>query len=228
MFSKIKKILGLNEAEVGPAVEEHLDMPLKDVLQIMQRGVKKKTSYFGIKTLKNPLDFWVYQQIIYEIKPDVIIEIGNLAGGSALALAHFLDNMQKGRIIAVDIDHSLIDAKTKQHPRITLVTADAVASFETVKPMINEGEKVLIIEDSAHTYDNTLCVLEKFSSLVSVGSYFIIEDSICHHGVDDGPSPGPYEAIEKFISENSSFEIDRSKEAYMITWNPKGFLKRKK
>ncbi|MFA7485704.1 MAG: CmcI family methyltransferase, partial [Phycisphaerae bacterium] len=175
MFSKIKKILGLNEAEVGPAVEEHLDMPLKDVLQIMQRGVKKKTSYFGIKTLKNPLDFWVYQQIIYEIKPDVIIEIGNLAGGSALALAHFLDNMQKGRIIAVDIDHSLIDAKTKQHPRITLVTADAVASFETVKPMINEGEKVLIIEDSAHTYDNTLCVLEKFSSLVSVGSYFIIE-----------------------------------------------------
>lgn len=226
MLRKLKSLIGFRDLEIGPFVEEHLDMPLEEALNIIKKGVKKKTSYFGIKTLKNPLDFWVYQQIIYEIKPDVIIEIGNLAGGSALALAHFLDLMQKGRIIAIDIDHSLIDTKVKQHPRITFVTSDAVASFEQVKSMIGKDEKVLIIEDSAHTYENTLGVLEKFSPLISIGSYFIVEDSICHHGVDDGPTPGPYEAIEKFISENKNFEIDRSREAYMITWNPKGYLKK--
>lgn len=58
------------------------------------------------------------------------------------------------------------------------------------------------------------------------GGYFIVEDSILHHGLDVGPAPGPFEAIEAFVEENQNFEIDRSKESFFITWNPKGFLKR--
>lgn len=89
------------------------------------------------------------------------------------------------------------------------------------------GERVLVIEDSSHTYDNTLAVLRTYSGLTLPGDLFIVEDSICHHGLDVGPNPGPYEAIEAFVQENPAFEVDRSQEALFITWNPKGYLRRK-
>ena len=57
-------------------------------------------------------------------------------------------------------------------------------------------------------------------------AYLIVEDGICHHGLDEGPAPGPYEAVETFLSEQDAFVLDRSRENFLITWNPKGFLKR--
>lgn len=81
----------------------------------------------------------------------------------------------------------------------------------------------MVIEDSSHTYENTLRVL---ADLVSVGKYFIVEDGICHHGLDLGPRPGPYEAVETFVRVNKNFVIDRDREAYCITWNPKGYFKK--
>ena len=59
------------------------------------------------------------------------------------------------------------------------------------------------------------------------GGYFIVEDGICHHGLEMGPKPGPLEAVEAFVNENEGFEIDRSRESFFITWNLKGFLKRR-
>ncbi len=94
--------------------------------------------------------------------------------------------------------------------------------------MIHKKDTVLIIEDSAHTCEITLNILRTYSPLIKPGSYFIVEDGICHHGLDVGPNPGPYEAIEIFANENIDFEIDRSKEDFFITWNPKGYLKRLK
>ena len=56
--------------------------------------------------------------------------------------------------------------------------------------------------------------------------YFIVEDGICHHGLEVGPNPGPYEAVETFVRMDRQFVVDRTREAYGITWNPKGYLKR--
>ena len=83
-----------------------------------------------------------------------------------------------------------------------------------------------MIEDSSHTYDNTLAVLHAYAGLVSPGSYFIVEDGICHHGLDLGPFPGPYEAVTEFLRDNSQFVIDRTCESFFITWNPRGYLRR--
>jgi len=66
----------------------------------------------------------------------------------------------------------------------------------------------------------------KPNTFIHEGDYTTVEDSICHHGLKVGPSPGPYEAVEAFIDENKIFEIDRDKESFIITWNPKGFLKK--
>jgi len=224
MFTK--KALKKKKPLVLPFVEENMNMPLKEVLAIMQRQIKKRTMYFGIRAIKNPLDVWTYREIICEVRPDVIIEIGTCYGGGIMALAHMLDNLQKGRVIGVDITHDEVPSIVKEHPRITLITGDACASFNKVTALVKETDKVLIIEDSAHTYENTLNVLRKYQSLVTLGSYFIVEDSICHHGLDEGPSPGPYEAIEEFMRDNKDFQIDRTRESFFITWNPKGFLRR--
>jgi cephalosporin hydroxylase len=185
-----------------------------------------KTTYFGITTWKSPIDYWVYQEIIFQHKPDVILEIGNAFGGSALALAHLCDNIGHGKIIGLDISHKNISPLSKAHNRITFIEGDACSSLDKVKNLIKPEDKVLVIEDSSHTYENTLNVLRTYSSFIKSGDYFIVEDSICHHGLDVGPNPGPYEAINDFLKENKNFVCDRDKESFFITWNPKGFLKR--
>lgn len=207
-------------------IEGCLDWPVSKILPIMQDRIVGRSTYFGIPTQKNPLDFWIFQEILWETQPDVIVEIGNHCGGSALALAHICDALGKGRVIGVDIDHHNIFPSVSMHPRIKLLTGDASELYLAVKASIPKGETVMVIEDSSHTYENTLSILESYSKIVSVGKYFIVEDGICHHGLDVGPKPGPYEAVEKFVSANGNFEVDRSREAYFVTWNPKGYLRK--
>jgi cephalosporin hydroxylase len=209
-----------------PFMEESLDWPLSKVLPILQKRIMEQTTYHGIQTLKNPLDLWIYQEIIWETRPDIIVEIGNLYGGSTLALAHICDALGGGKIIAVDSNHAPIVPQVRSHPRITLVTGEASTVFPVVQRMISTGQEVMIIEDSLHTYHNTLTVLETYAGLVGLGKYFIVEDGICHHGLEVGPNPGPYEAVENFTGMNKNFTIDRNRETFGITWNPKGFLKR--
>jgi len=207
-------------------MEKRLDTPLSKVLPIIQDGIMTKTTYFGVKTLKSPVDAWIYQEILFETQPDVIIEIGNASGGSALFLAHICDAIGKGRVIGIDLSHKAVPRQVLDHQRILFIEGDACDSFERVRSLVSRDERVLIIEDSAHTFDNTLNVLRLYSTLLKAGDYFIVEDSICHHGLDIGPDPGPYEAIEAFLNENSDFKSDRSRERFLITWNPKGYLKR--
>jgi len=203
-----------------------MDLPVRNLLPIIQQRIMEQTTYFGVTALKNPLDFWIYQELIHRLLPDVIVEVGNFCGGGTLALAHLCDLLDKGRVIGVDVDHSRVPDVVRNHPRITLIEGDACSEFEKISALIGTRDHSLVIEDSSHTYENTLQVLRTFSVLVKPGGYFIVEDGICHHGLDIGPIPGPFEAIESFIAENSEFAIDRSLESFLITWNPKGFLKR--
>ena len=205
-------------------MEDCLDLPLRMVLQAMQNRIMLDTKYFGIRTLKSPVDFWVYQEILFDKRPDVVIEIGNFHGGSALALAHLMDRLDHGRVICLDINQANIGEMVRSHPRITCIEGDACASIDQVRNLVGDGEVVMVVEDSSHTYENTLNVLNTYGPLVTPGQYFIVEDGICHHGLDLGPSPGPYEAIEQFTYLNPGFEIDRNKESFLVTWNPKGYL----
>lgn len=221
---KLRTLLSIKKK--FPLQEKNLRMSLRKVLRIISHRTKHESTYFGVRAMKNPLDFWVYQEIIFDVKPSIIIEIGTSHGGSTLALAHFQDLMNKGRVIALDLNHAGVPQKVKDHPRITFITGDACESYDTVKNLINENDTVLIIEDSSHLYENTLSILRKYNSLVAKGSYFIVEDSIVNHGLPWNRGAGPYEAIEQFIKENDSFEIDRSKESFLVTNNPKGYLKK--
>ncbi|WP_239340986.1 CmcI family methyltransferase [Frankia sp. CiP3] len=207
-------------------LEEALDVPLRQILPRLQQRFLTQTSYFGVPAWKNPLDLWVYQELLYEQAPDVIIEIGNRFGGSTLALAHLCDLMDNGRVIAVDLSHESVPRRVREHPRITWVEGDACELFDQVESLLDPQARVVVIEDSAHTYDNTLTVLRLYSQLVKPGGFFVVEDGILGHGLDMGPRPGPYEAVETFVAEHPDFVIERERESLLLTWCPKGFLRR--
>jgi len=179
----------------------------------------------GKSAMKFPLDAWIYQEIIHEVQPDVIMEIGNLYGGSTLFLANMLDLENKGKVIAIDIDHSHIDF---EHKRINWITGDVNSQevISKVRSLLKPDDKVIIIEDSSHTFDNTLEVLRNYCRFVSVGSYFIVEDGVCKYPFIDGPKPGPYEATQEFLKNHQEFIVDKSKGKFVLTYNPGGYLKR--
>jgi cephalosporin hydroxylase len=189
--------------------------------------VDENVSWMGKNAQKFPLDAWIYQEIIHDIKPDIVIEIGNNKGGSTLYLANILDLIGNGTVLGIDINHSKIDFTDK---RIRWITGDANSNktMAIVKSHVKSSDRVLVIEDSSHTYENTLAVLRNYSSLVSVGSYIIVEDGICMYPFIDGPKPGPYEAVQEFLKENRDFAPDFSREKFRLTYNPSGYLMRTK
>ncbi len=210
----------------APHMEDHLDEPVTYALQRIQGRLLAQTTYFGVEAVKCPLDAWIYQEIIHETRPDVIVEIGVFHGGGTLYLAHLCDLLDHGRVIGIDVDLSNVAVPVREHDRIRLIQSDACAAFRQVRDLVSVGASVLVVEDSSHTYENTLAVLRTYSELVQPGGYFIVEDTNCHHGIDSGPKPGPYEAVESFLAECSDFDSDRTREAFFITWNPNGFLRR--
>jgi len=192
-------------------MNENLDLPVRELLPIIQNRLMRHSRYFGIKALQSPTDFWIYQEIIFENKPDVIIEVGNFHGGSTLALAHMLDAMDTGRIIAIDIDQEKVAPLARKHERISWLEGDAIALFVRVKKMIR------------------LAVLRHYGNLVTNGQYLIVEDTICYNGLDIGPEPpNAFDAVKEFLDENEAFKVDRTKENLFLTWNPNGYLVRVK
>ena len=186
-----------------------------------------KISWMGTTARKMILDAWVYQQILYEVKPDFIIEIGNAEGGSTKYLANILDLLGRGEVIAVDIDHSLFQV---EHPRIHLVTGDSLAP-ETLRQVaeIARGGRGLIIHDGDHSREHVLRDLHAYAHFVGVGSYFIVEDTVIdlfRAGDGLGSVNGPLAAVEQFLGEDSRFQIDASREYFLITFNPRGYLRR--
>jgi cephalosporin hydroxylase len=189
-------------------------------------GTWVKTRWLGVKLAKCPLDLWVYQEIIYALKPDVIVESGTGGGGSSLFLASMCDLIDHGRIVTIDIDE---DRKRPQHHRITQLFGSSTSEnvIKQVREIVGQGNTVMVILDSDHSKDHVLNELRLYSPLVSLESFLIVEDSnINGHPVGPNAGPGPMEAIEAFLQENTQFSIDKDKEKFLMTFNPNGYLKR--
>jgi cephalosporin hydroxylase len=177
---------------------------------------------------KSPFDIWVLQEVIYETKPDLIIEAGTWKGGSALFMATYLDLLQHGKVITVDIEHP---PNLPQHPRITYLLGSSTAPeiVAQIKSAIGPHDKVLVVLDSDHHRDHVLNELKIYSQLVTTGSYLIVEDTnVNGHPVLAEFGPGPMEALQEFLKTNSSFEIDKSREKFLMTFNPNGYLRKLK
>lgn len=201
------------------------DEEVKISVQSIYEGHHQVT-YKGIKAIRCPFDYVIYQMIINEVKPDLIIEVGTNIGGGALYIADLLDMNGKGILHTIDIV-DIVHPKVKEHDRI-IFFSEGWSNYDL--ELTKGFEKILIIEDASHLYNDSLGILNKFHSIVSKDSYFIIEDGIINElGLEKNYEGGPLKALREFLPQHPEFFVDR-KWCNMFgknaTFNVNGYLKK--
>lgn len=184
--------------------------------------VWSRTSWHGIPVYKNPLDLWIYQEILCNTRPDVIIEGGTAQGGSALYLAHMCDIIGKGSVISIDI----VPIPEINHNRIELMIGSTLdrSIIEAIKSRII-GKTVMVILDDDHSRSHVLKEMAIYGDLVTPGYYMIVEAGIIDQIRNDN-TKGPSTAIKEFLESDKRFVADTQCEKFLSSFNPNGYLKR--
>lgn len=226
----------------------------------MKASLLPKYSYnyawMGRPIIQYPQDMAAMQELVWQVKPDLIIETGIAHGGSLimnasfLALLDYCEAIEKGepldpkkpkrRVLGIDIDIREHNRQAiEAHPmsnRISMIQGSSIAPevIDQVKDYANKYKRILISLDSNHTHDHVLAELEAYAPLTSKGSYCIVFDTV----VEDmpkklsgdrpwGPGDNPKTAVWKYLKTHPEFEIDKSIEnKLLITVAPDGYLKR--
>lgn len=213
-------------------------------------------SWLGRPIIQYPQDMIAMQELIWDVKPDLIIETGIAHGGSLimnaslLAMLDYCDAIESGemldpnkprrRVLGVDIDIREHNRKAiEAHPmtnRIDMIQGSSIARdiIDQVHEYAKDYKRILISLDSNHTHEHVLAELEAYASLTSVGSYCVVFDTV----VEDmpaalapdrpwGPGNNPKTAVWEYLKTHNEFEIDKSiQNKLLITVAPDGYLKR--
>src|SRR5262249_52950345 len=159
----------------------------------------------------NPLDLWVYQEILWEVKPSLIVETGTYRGGSAFYFASLLDLIGDGQVVTIDVNPP---TGRPTHPRVEYIQGSSVAPdvIEKVEKRVPRASgPVLVILDSDHHEPHVSKELELYHDFVTPESYLIVEDTnINGHPVNPFFGPGPMEAVQSFLPKHQQFVADRS------------------
>jgi cephalosporin hydroxylase len=160
-----------------------------------------------------------------DTRPELVVETGTYRGGSAAYLASICDLLGAGEVVSIDIEQVRDDYPV--HPRITYLGGRS-STHPDVRADVRsraEGKRTLVILDSDHSQGHVETELAEYAPLVPVGGYVIVEDSNIGQ-IRKDLMPGPLEAIETFLAATDDYEIDRSREKFLITFNPSGYLRR--
>ncbi len=186
----------------------------------------QRTRWLGVRCEKNPFDLLVYQELLYETRPDLLIETGTNYGGSASFFASIFDLLGNGRVITIDIAER---QGRPDHPRISYMLGSSIAAeiLDKVTALADEVETVMVVLDSDHSRDHVFRELQGYRGLVSVGCYLVVEDTnVNGHPIAPRHGPGPWEAVHDFLAATTEYEIDKSREKHLVTFNPDGWLRR--
>lgn len=191
----------------------------------------RNITWMGVEIQQNPCDCWVMQEIIWELKPDFIIETGTYAGGSALYFASILEraNPERGKVITVD-KYPMVGAVSKHdvfRERVEVIKGDSVSPevLRRIAERIEGAKTVLVTLDSLHTREHVLKELHNYARFVSRGSYLVVQDTKIRNFFP-GFGPGPGEAVKEFLVSRTGFVRDKSREKLLLTYYAGGYLKR--
>lgn len=204
-------------------------------------------TWLGRPIIQLPEDIMRIQEVIYCVKPDVIIETGVAHGGALIFFASLCKAMDKGRVIGIDIEIRPHNRKAiEEHELfeyITLVEGNSIDEniVNSVKAMVKPDERVLVILDSNHSKQHVLAELNAYSELVTIGSYIVAEDGIMESLVgaprsdQDWGWNNPKAAVEEFARSHSNFTIEEPNWIFneglvtkRVTYWPSAFLRRLK
>lgn len=216
----------------------------------LEQIIKVKYAYnffwLGVPIIQAPQDLQAMQEIIWEVKPDLIIETGIAHGGSIIFSASMLTlleacgKIEKGDVVGIDIDIRPYNKKNiLNHPLSNKITMFEGSSIDKkiickVAGLAKNKKRTLVCLDSNHTHSHVLAELRAYALLVSVGSYCIVGDT----GIEDLPAEtisdrpwgkgnNPKTAVWEFLKENNNFKVDKIIESkLLLTSAPDGYLKR--
>ncbi|HXT70218.1 MAG TPA: CmcI family methyltransferase [Vicinamibacterales bacterium] len=229
-----ERIAARRTEKLGPEKQKELQMLWHEL------GIWGNLYYMGIRIQKNPMDLYMMQQLIFDVRPDYIIEAGTAYGGSAIYWAHMLEGMglDDSKVLTVDITRYEEEAEKlplwKKHVEFFLGSSTDPAIVEKIRQRV-AGKKVLVVLDSNHAAAHVFDELTAYAPMVSKDSYIVVEDT----NLDALPLPdlkyvegnggGPMAAVNKYLAGEGAgkFEQDLLRENFVLTFNPGGWLKRK-
>jgi cephalosporin hydroxylase len=194
-----------------------------------------KTKFLGVPCIKCVTDAWNYQEILFDLKPSLIIETGTANGGSALFFSCILKSIvPNSKVISIDIDGSGIVDSVRKNPHIELIKG--ILESDTTLNHISELKveypgHIFAILDSDHTKKNVLLEMESLRDILSEGDYLVVEDgNINGHPVYPLFGEGPFEALEEYMKKYpDDYTHDKEREnKFGFTFSPKGYLIRQK
>jgi len=195
--------------------------------------------WLGRPIIQYPQDIIAIQEIIWKVKPDLIIETGIAHGGSLIFSASILELIGKGKVLGIDIDIRKHNRKQiEKHPlftRITMIEGSSIEKsvLQKVYALSKGMKKVMVLLDSNHTHEHVINELNLYSPMVSKGSYLIVFDTIAEfmpkkifNNKPWGKGNNPMSAVREFLKKNNRFKVDKLIEKkLLITGVPNGYLK---
>ncbi len=195
-------------------------------------------TWLGAPIIQNPYDMILLQELIFRLRPDVIVETGVAHGGSLVYYASLCEILGTGRVIGIDSDirphNRAFIARHPMKKRITLLQGDSTdpAVVHQVKSRIRPGDTVLVCLDSDHRKEHVFRELEAYRDLVSRKSYLVVFDTFIPQlaGLKGLKKEllgnSPWEAVEEFLKRNKNFRSDSSYDKFFVSSCPNGFLQR--
>jgi cephalosporin hydroxylase len=202
-------------------------------LDLMRDTAKYRYTYnftwLGIPVIQFPQDLCAMQEIIWEVRPEIIVETGIAHGGSLIFYASMLELLGgNGRVTGIDVDirpHNRV--RIEAHPMAARI--DMISGSSTDPNIVAEvtaraaGKRTIVVLDSNHTHEHVLAELEAYSPLVGKGSYLVVFDTTIEDQPEGffadrpwGKTNNPKTAVWEFMKENDRFEIDKSVEGKLV------------
>jgi len=227
------EVVKKNREALTPIAEAAV-IPFHWLYQVNKDRTWENTFWFGVPINQCPLDAWVFQEIIWNTRPNIIIETGTRYGGGAFYYASIFDLLwlyfqHEGTVITIDTDEKY---KCVSHPRMSFLHGSSTDEqiVQKVGEAIRAKDRVMVVLDSLHTKSHIAQELEIYSRLVTKDCYLIVCDTNIGGNpmyLPDGTDvPAPIEAVNEFLANNSSFVVDERQEKHYLTFNPGGYLKR--
>jgi cephalosporin hydroxylase len=208
----------------------------------LKQAAEFKTMYepnwLGMKIVQLPEDIVAMQELLWRLRPDVVVECGVAHGGSLILYASILELAGKGTVVGVDIEirphnRAAIEAHPLAH-RIELIEGSSIdsATAAEVRRHCPAGSKVMVVLDSNHSREHVAREITLYKDLVTVGSYLVVMDgaqalvSDIPRGKPEWADDNPLAAVRRFLADNDEFECDVTFERFGSTCVPEGFLKR--
>ena len=198
--------------------------------------------WLGLPIIQMPTDVVLMQEIIWENRPQVIIETGVARGGSVILYSSMLRLLGEGKVVAVDIDIRAHNRKAiEEHPmadRVVLIEGSSTdpAVLDEIRTQIGDAERVMVVLDSHHSHEHVLRELRLYSPLVTQGQFMVVADTLVedlpvqeHRPRPWGPGDNPKTALDAFLAEEPGvFDVDKfSNDKVLLSSSRGGYLRRR-